>query len=190
MIDEILRLAWLFTPLVGGAIVHGVVMRQNWFSSLTKPIDFGAVFRGKRIFGPNKTFRGILVNGAGTALFMGLQATVFHESFQAYEYFDYAATNCWLLGFILGVASMLSELPNSFVKRQLDVPSGSTASGFLLPIFYVIDQIDLLVGSWIVLAFVMDVTVERVLLSLIIVIVIHQLINFIGYALGMRKTLR
>ena len=54
------------------------------------------------------------------------------------------------LGFALGAAAMLSELPNSFFKRQLDIAPGAPGGGPAMLFFYVVDQVDFLLGAWLV----------------------------------------
>jgi hypothetical protein len=122
---------------------------------------------------------------------MALQARVLHQlpAVRAIEYSDYAAINPWRLGFALGVARMLSELPNSFLKRQLGIQSGQLAAGIWLPAFYLLDRLDYLPGSWLVASRLAAVTRRRVILSAVLALVVHQLINIIGYFLGMRKTI-
>ena len=163
-------------------------MKFNWLGFLAYPIDGGKTFRGKPIFGPNKTIRGIVCVGVGTAILFVLQSDLLHfvPAFRSIELFDYGRENGWLLGFALGTSAMLSELPNSFVKRQLNVAPGEPASGAVQSLFYFVDQLDLLLGAWIVLAFVHAVTLQRVALSIIIIFVMHQLVTQTGYVLGVR----
>jgi hypothetical protein len=47
---------------------------------------------------------------------------------------------------------MLAELPNSFLKRQLGIGAGQAGRGVFGFVFYVIDQVDMLVGVWLVLS--------------------------------------
>lgn len=192
MVEEVLRVSYLFLPLVGGAILHGLCMKFNRLAFLAKPIDRGSTLRGRRVFGENKTVRGFLVFSLGTATVFAMQAYLGLESAacRALETFDYRGVPSFLFGFTLGLAAMLSELPNSFLKRQLDVASGAPAPGVWLPLFYLIDQVDMLLGTWLLLALVTEVTLTRVLVSAAVVLLMHQVINFLGYYLGMRKTLR
>ena len=83
---------------------------------------------------------------------------------------------------------MVSELPNSFIKRQIDIAPGATTSGILNLFFYIFDQIDYLVGVWIVFAFFVGVTFQRVVFSAVFLFFSHQIISLLGYWLGMRKT--
>jgi CDP-archaeol synthase len=85
---------------------------------------------------------------------------------------------------------MLSELPNSFIKRQFGIAPGRSANGWRKIIFYGYDQIDFLVGVWFVLSFVISVTAERIILSVIFMLIAHQILTSIGYVLGMRATAR
>lgn len=187
---ELLGVGYLLLPLVGGAAVSGLSMKRGWLPALARPVDGGRTFRGRPLFGRGKTYRGILTVGLGSALVCGLQADILHSLPVCRELalFDYSRVNGWLLGFALGVAAMLAELPNSFVKRRLGIASGQQARGAARPLFYTVDQLDLLLGAWIVLGRVVTVTLERVLLSMAIVFIVHQIITFLGYALGVRES--
>jgi hypothetical protein len=189
---EFLALAYLFLPLLIGLALHGFCIKYNILAFLCHPIDRGRSFRGKRIFGDNKTWRGVVVVGLGTAIGFGLQSLLLHRiaSIRSIELFDYAFFKSAALGLAVGVAAMLSELPNSFIKRRFEIAPGSVAKGWKRVIFYVYDQIDFLLGAWLVLAIVVPVTVERALLSAGLLLVAHQLMSSAGYALGMRKTAR
>ena len=85
---------------------------------------------------------------------------------------------------------MRSELPNRFLKRQLDIGPGEVGRGLAAAAFHVLDQIDLLLGAWLILAWSVEPTFGRVLLSVVFVVLVHQLVSVVGYALGMRATVR
>jgi CDP-archaeol synthase len=189
---EFLTLAYLFLPLLVGLALHGFSIKYDILSFLCRPIDRERKFRGKRIFGDNKTYRGVVVVSLGTAIGFGLQSLLLHriDSVRSVELFDYAFFKSVAVGLAVGVAAMLSELPNSFIKRQFEIAPGTAAKGWKALIFYVYDQIDFLLGAWLVLAIVVPITIERVLLSSGLLLVAHQLMSSVGYALGMRKTSR
>jgi hypothetical protein len=94
------------------------------------------------------------------------------------------------LGFALGAAAMLSELPNSLVKRQLGVAPGAPGHGVGSALFYLVDQVDLLVGAWLVAWPWVAPTPSRVAWSVLFVVVVHQAISGLGARLGMRATAR
>jgi hypothetical protein len=189
---EFLALAYLFLPLLVGLALHGFCIKYDILAFLCRPIDRGRNFRGKRIFGDNKTYRGVVVVALGTAIGFGLQSLLLHRiaSIRSIELFNYAFFQSVTLGLTVGVAAMLSELPNSFIKRRFEIAPGSGAKGWKGVIFYVYDQIDFLLGAWLVLAIVVPVTVERAMLSAVLLLIAHQLMSSVGYALGMRRTAR
>jgi hypothetical protein len=183
---------YLLLPLLGGGIFHGLCMKFGWLAVLKRPIDGGRTLRGRRLFGANKTIRGVVAVGIGTAILLGVQAELLHRlpSVRAVELFDYSRVNGWLLGFLVGAAAMCAELPNSFVKRQLDVRPGDAARGTIGLVLYLVDQVDLLVGAWLAFALILDVRLVWVLWSVVIVAVVHQLLTTVTYALGMRASSR
>src|SRR5262245_27894025 len=185
-------IAYLFLPLLVGLALHGFCIKYDILAFLCHPIDRGRKFRGKRIFVENKTYRGIVAVSLGTVIGFGLQSLLFHRlaSVRSVELFDYAFIKSVALGGAMGVAAMLSELPNSFIKRQFEIAPGTAAKGWKALIFYVYDQIDFLLGAWLVLAIVVPITVGRVLLSAVLLLVAHQIMSSVGYALGMRRTAR
>jgi len=189
---DALGTGYLLLPLLGGGIFHGLCMKYGWLAVLKHPIDGGYTLRGRPLFGANKTIRGVVAVGIGTGIVLGIQASLLHGRpiIQAIELFDYGRVNAWLLGFLVGAAAMCAELPNSFVKRQLDVRPGDSARGMIGLVLYVVDQVDLLVGVWLAFALVLDIRLAWVLWSVAIVVVMHQLLTSVTYALGMRASSR
>lgn len=189
---EFAGVTWLLLPLLGGGIFHGLCMRYDWLPMLKHPIDGGHTWRGKRWFGDNKTWRGPIALGIGAAIFIALQmfACAASPALRSIALLDYASVWCIPLGFAMGFAAMLSELPNSFLKRQAGVQPGQPATGALRVICYLGDQVDILLGTWIVLALVIDVRWTWIVYSLVGVAILHQAMSSVGYRLGMRKTPR
>ena len=189
---EFLGVTYLLLPLLGGGIFHGLCMKYDWFAFLRRPIDGGWTFRGRPLFGANKTYRGPIGLGLGAGLVLGAQATILHRAPQlrSLELFDYGLVNGWMLGFLVGAVAMLAELPNSFMKRQLGIASGQAGRGILRVVFYVTDQVDVLLGAWVVFALVVDVRFSWVLVSLLLVLVVHQILTTVTYGLGMRVSSR
>lgn len=190
---EFWTISYLFSPLLVGLTAHGFSIKYGWLAALVKPLDGGKTFRGKRIFGANKTYRGIFAVALGTALGFAIQLFVLHrfEVFQRLELLDYSSPTVVLTGLLVGAAAMLGELPNSFIKRRIDIAPGTVGKGGILNLFfYIFDQIDYLLGVWIVLAGLIGITFQRVVFSAVFLFFSHQLISVFGYWLGMRKTAR
>jgi hypothetical protein len=191
-IPPLLGILFLLLPLLGGALLHGLCMKHGWLGFLAMPIDAGRTFRGRPIFGHSKTWRGPVCVAAGAAAVWGLQQGLLHriDALAALARVDAASLPGWWFGAVAGAAAELAELPNSFVKRRLGIGPGKTARGPLSVVFYLWDQLDLLLGYWLVLAIVLPVTPLRVAVSVLVVVAIHPLLTLAGYLLGMRPTAR
>jgi hypothetical protein len=187
---ELPKVAYVFLlPLLGGAILSGLCVKYGWLSSFARPIDSGRTLRGRRIFGANKIYAAIISAALGNAIVLGLQIDWLHRFavFRSLELVDYGTVNGWLLGLVEGLLASFSELPNSFVKRQLDVVPGQLATGAWGSVFYFVDQVDSALGAWIGLSFVIPATLDRIVSSVVLLFFGHQLVTVVGYALGMRK---
>jgi hypothetical protein len=57
-------------------------------------------------------------------------------------------------------------------------------------VFYVWDQVDLLVFSWPLLAPWVTPTWQLILASVVVAMLVHPLTSLIGYAVGARRTAR
>jgi hypothetical protein len=189
---EVLGTAYLLLPLLGGAVLHGACLRTGWLAFLARPMDGGATFRGRPLFGRSKTFRGPLTVAAGAAAVWALQRGPLHqvEALAALELVDYAELPGWWFGAAAGAAAELAELPNSFVKRRLAIEPGGTTGGLPGVAFYLWDQLDLLLGFWLVVLWAVPPTPIRVSASVAIVGGVHPLLTVAGYLLGMRPTAR
>ena len=188
---EFLKVSYTLAPLLLGLAVHGLCIKFGWLSWLARPIDAGVTLRGRRLFGANKTYRGVVAVALGTAAGFALQALLHRVGVgHSAELLDYRSPAVAALGCAVGAAAMLSELPNSVLKRQFGIAPGAAGSGSVGVVFYLLDQTDMLLGVWIVLGLAVEVTASRVLWSVVFLFVAHQLLTLVGYQLGMRATVR
>jgi CDP-2,3-bis-(O-geranylgeranyl)-sn-glycerol synthase len=186
--DDLHFVAQLFAPLGLGSLFHGLTSYFGWFPGLLRPIDGGLRLGGTPLFGASKTWRGVLTVAAGTSLGYSLAALGTGLTIPELEGRSPAITS--LFGFGFGAGAMLGELPNSFIKRRLGWASGTSPRGLAGALAYVIDQVDLVGGCWIVTVFVAQITVPRFVISLVFVFVFHQLITVLVYLAGIRTSLR
>lgn len=178
---------WVFLPLLGAALAHAPVLRFNLLRALARPIDGGAMFRGRRIFGDNKTWRGAVVMTGGVVALACVLA-------QFPGYWRRLPPNIQhvgplVFGLLLGLGAVVGELPNSFLKRQLDIGPGSQRRSILGAVFVVFDQGDFVLGAWLLLAPVWVMPVPEGVVAFAVVVAVHMLVNVIGYTIGARKTL-
>ncbi len=184
----------LLLALTLGLAAHGLCIREGLLAGLARPIDRGRRFRGRPLLGANKTWRGVVAvalgSGAG-AFLLALATSPLARGAEAGTLAALGPVRALALGFLAGGAAMLSELPNSFLKRQLGIAPGTApARGPIGVLFFVLDQVDMLIGWWLVVALLVRPTVWLVLASVGLWLVLHQAITLAGYALGMRVTRR
>lgn len=181
---------YLFAPLLLAAALSATVLRWNLLPRWAVPIDGGRLFRGRRVFGDSKTWRGVLVAVVGCIAGVWLQKNAFATLAEEASLLPYRKIGVLGFGAAMGIAAMAGELPNSFVKRQLGIAPGATASGALSVLFYVWDQVDLLMFTWPVLMFWLRPSVWNVIGSVFLALVLHPMLSVVGYWLGARKTPR
>ena len=95
----------------------------------------------------------------------------------------------YVLGILLGLGMTVGELPNSFIKRQLEILPGKGKKGLLGVAFFLFDQVDLSIGIWVFLFFLIRPSLLLILWSFLVTIVLHVTLSSVGYLLGMRKTM-
>lgn len=151
----VLQLLWLALPVIAAGLVHLAVLKLDLLPGLRRlPIDFGATFRGQRVFGDNKTWRGAVVTIATMTVSASALALLHDCCWRLPTLVPFAETHPAAWGLLLGTGYIVGELPNSFFKRQLGIGPGESGSGMAGRVFWVIDQIDSLVGM---LVFVLPV---------------------------------
>ena len=145
------------------------------------PVDFGKTFvDGRRIFGPGKTFRGLIggtiVGIAVGLLLQGIERSV-HLGLPSFDPIYVVVT--------LSLGAMLGDLVKSFFKRRLGL-----ARGRPLPLA---DQLDFVVGAWVLTYiffpdwFIHNFTLPVILIVLVLSPLIHLAVNLIGYKLGKKQ---
>jgi CDP-2,3-bis-(O-geranylgeranyl)-sn-glycerol synthase len=184
------QVLYLFAPLLVSVMGTGVTLKLDLFRRLARPIDGGATFRGKRLFGDGKTWRVVPVALVASVATVAAQRHVIGARAGWLALVDYAGANPLLLGSAIGGGALVGELPNSFVKRQLGVAPGGTARGPLAALFFIWDQVDLLVFTWPLLLFWICPDARVVLVSFGLTLVVHPLIAAFGYLIGARKSAR
>lgn len=184
------QVLYLLAPLLASSAIAGVVQRFDLVARLRRPIDGGRTFRGRRVFGDSKTWRGVVVAVVGCVATAAVQKYVVAERAGSLALVDYRGASVVLFGAAMGGGAALGELPNSFVKRRLGIAPGKAARGASAVLFYVWDQVDLLTTAWPLISFWVRPTAPVVAMSFFAALVIHPTVSLIGYATHARKTAR
>jgi CDP-diacylglycerol--serine O-phosphatidyltransferase len=150
------------------------VVKKNYMSYLNIPIS-------SKLFGANKTWRGFIVLPLLCGLWVVLLA---HFS----EPIFLQTIDLFLFGIGLGLAYMLAELPNSFIKRRLGIANGEYAKNYKwLQIF--VDKADSVLVVLLFYTFVHSLDFNTFWTLFFISISLHFTISYILVALKIKKSL-
>ena len=180
-------------PLILSGIVNMLFVKTPIYKKYKIPIDCNKNWiDGKRIFGDNKTFIGFISMIVFCIIFQILWGYVG-------ELCQLNSQNDWYLiysnsigynavsGFLVGLFYMLFELPNSFIKRRINIIPGKTDKGIKGVVFFVIDQIDSLIGVFLVLKLLSGIAWSKYFLYLLVGGLTHITINLMLWLWGIRQ---
>jgi hypothetical protein len=185
MAKLILELLLVASPVIFAAIFHMVVVRYDWASATTYPLDHKMTFRSRRIFGDNKTYRGVIVMIIASIALTYLYA-FFVANFSGVEVLnllDFEQYSPLFYGVMYGLGYVIGELPNSFAKRQLGITEGKSTSF----IQRLIDQLDSVVVILLLLLAFSNFTWRHFWSGIIFYGFLHLAINYLLYLMNLRK---
>jgi len=149
------------------------------------PLDGGRCFRGRRIFGAHKTVRGFVVMVPAAALAFALLATLAADAVLR-ALWPLSPLTYALLGAWAGFGFMAGELPNSFIKRQLDVAPGAAADGWRGVPHFLFDRFDSGLGMLTALSLAVHVPWLSWLYVLLFGLFIHWSFSVVMFRLGLK----
>ena len=153
------------------------------------PMDFGRSWRGKRILGDGKTWRGF-IGGSLTGAAFGLLEIAATESAGLSDVWGFGGVTVAVgTVFALAFGSMIGDSGGSFVKRRIGIGRGDKAPG--------LDQYNFVIGAfifalifrpeWLLHHYFIGNGIFGLILLLIVVPILHRGINIIGYKLGKKN---
>lgn len=154
-----------------------------YINRFNMPMDFGKTFRGQRIFGDHKTFRG-LAAGISAGLVCALAELLL---FNTYDWphtvvagrIDYSQASILLMGAAMGAGALLGDAVKSFFKRQMGVKPGDAWVPF--------DQIDFILGGLLLSIPFARLPLTTYLAIAIIMTLLHPVINVLGWLLHLKS---
>ena len=135
------------------------------------PIDFGRHFRGKRILGDNKTWRGLLtgtvVGGITAVIVSRLNANTV-----------VTIVPFWT-GILLGFGALAGDSIESFFKRQVGVKPGDS--------WFPFDQLDYIIGGLLAILPLVALPMWVITTILTVYFVLHLLVAYLAYRVGLKS---
>jgi CDP-diglyceride synthetase len=164
-----------------------------WFKSPLSarwavPLDGGRTLRGRRWFGPNKTWKGFVVMVPAAASIFALLGSVAGALPAMGAGLWQLSPMGWAgLGSAAGFGFMAAELPNSFIKRQLGVEAGEAPQGRTTRwIAFLGDRLDSIIGMLVAITLAVPTPWQVWILVLSIGPGVHWLFSVVLYALGVK----
>jgi CDP-2,3-bis-(O-geranylgeranyl)-sn-glycerol synthase len=171
--DSLILALWFFFP---AALANATpVVASMAFPKLNTPIDFGYKYRGKQLFGPNKTWRGIITGIISACLVATIQYTIWLPP----AFVGKSLLFMTVLGGAIGLGALVGDCIESFFKRQASIDSGQS--------WFPFDQTDYIIGGllfslpFIILPWQVYAWVFTLYFG------IHLVTVFVFYKLGVRK---
>jgi CDP-diglyceride synthetase len=188
--DPLAQALFIIVAFVIAGVAHSAWLGSRWSASLMIPLDGGLRLRGRRLFGDNKTIRGFVVMIPSAALaFAGLFSVLsIVAPALADVLWPLSRAGYLSLGASAGFGFMAGELPNSFLKRQLDIAPGMPPrSRAGAAVSFVVDRIDSIVAMLSAIALAVPIPWKTWAFVLLIGPAIHLLFSVLLYRLGVKE---
>ena len=174
---------YFFLPAYFANMTPPIAKKLSVFKFLDRPVDFGKKFFNRPIFGPHKTWRGVIL-GIAVGTLMGKILFFFHEIFHFSFYqrvgFDFKKIGGFYFGFLISLFAILGDLFFSFIKRRLKIKPG----GKFLPF----DQTNYVISNALLFGPIFKIKVSVWITLFFLTFFLHTIVNFLGYLLGISKS--
>lgn len=188
------KLCYLMLPVILGGIFNMVLVKLPILESLKTPMDRHLVLAdGKRLWGDNKTWKGFWGMMALTSLFMAIFHGLYLHSDWArsvsliqYSQFPHLGYSLFW-GAVWGFGYVLFELPNSFIKRRIDINPGKQGRGLTGKMFTIIDQADSVIGCSLFMLLFYRPSWTDLIVIILLATGFHYVINILLYLVGLKK---
>ncbi|MCR5804505.1 MAG: CDP-archaeol synthase [Clostridia bacterium] len=195
MLRYILMMYVTLVPTILAGIAVMIWCKLPIMKFAARPIDCGKNFvDGRRIFGDNKTWKGMIGYVLFNVIFSVLWGLIcINETLAGLNFFYQEHDNTILynvlIGVLLGLGYALFELPNSFLKRRLDITPGKTVKGFWRLFFVFLDQADSVFGVALVVWLFFPLGLLLYLLYVLVGAFTHLFLNMMLYFMKLRKNM-
>lgn len=164
---------WFFLPAGIANMVPVLAGKIPGLSGWNTPIDLGKSWRGTRVFGNHKTWRG-LVSGTIAGALIGLFQYRFIASSAETTPFIIAATAA------MGLGALVGDAVESFFKRRRGVKPGQS--------WFPFDQTDYIIGGLVFVSPFIKLSIAEIIRVFLIYFVLHLGVSYVSYRAGLKKT--
>ena len=181
----LLEALWFILPAYVANSIASDVAHLPFLEKFSYPLDFGLKWRNVRIFGPNKTWRG-LVFGVIAAVATGVLqqnyaggATSFLSGYLHLDSTLHLPPMSTALAFMLGFGAIVGDAVKSFFKRRMGIESGQPAP--------LLDQLDYIFGAFFFAWLLGSISLEYFAVIIIVTVPLHLMANFVAWLLKLKN---
>lgn len=172
---------WFFLPAGIANVAPIIAAKLPGIRGLNAPLDRGRIWRGKRIFGSHKTWRGIVAGIIAACVTVYVQQLIYQSydlvflGDHSLSYLDYSP---FLLGVLFGFGALGGDALKSLVKRQMNVADGDA--------WFPFDQLDYIIGACLLTSLITVRTISEYVAIVLVWFVMHLVFSYIGYLLRLK----
>ena len=183
MLKEIFLALWFFLPAGIANVMPIFVATIPRLKRYDAPMDFGHTYRGKRIFGAHKTWRGLIAGVVFGTITLGLQQLAVAHAGWLHSWtdkVDYASLPTLIVGPLFAIGALGGDAIESFFKRQRGVAPGQG--------WFPFDQTDYIIGGAVATMPFVHLSILQYALMLILWLIVHVISTIIGYFMGVKES--
>ena len=182
MFRDIFFALWFFLPAAIANVVPIFVAPLPGLRRYNAPMDCGLTYRGKRLLGAHKTWRGLITGLLFATLTLWLQQLgaahidwIRHATSQV----DYTTLPTLILGPLFAIGALGGDALESFFKRQRGVAPGHG--------WFPFDQLDYIIGGALITMPFVQLTILQYVWLIVLWLIVHVISTYIGYFLGLKE---
>ena len=181
MLQDIFFAVWFLLPAALANASPIIAAKIPALKKYDAPMDGGRTYRGNRIFGSHKTWRGMITGIIVATIVLWIQQILAGQVGWIDELTGgvYAAFPVLLMGPAFAIGALGGDAIESFFKRGRGIKSGRAWVPF--------DQLDYIIGSVLLSLFFIILTPIQYVLIFVIWFVAHFAASYVGYLLGLKK---
>lgn len=146
-----------------------------------RPVDNGAVWCSRRIFGRNKTYRGMVsgIIGGIAGTFLQKYLSPYTQGIALINYDVFSLGRLMIFGAAIGAGALIGDLLKSFFKRRMGIAEGKPWIPF--------DQLDFVVGALVAMSFFFVLPLVHIIIIVAVSPLLSLITNIIAYHLKIKK---
>jgi CDP-2,3-bis-(O-geranylgeranyl)-sn-glycerol synthase len=181
VLNDIIFALWFFLPAGIANVVPIFAAHIPALKKYDAPIDGGRTFRGKRVFGSHKTWRGLITGVLMATLTLWLQQWAYAHNAWVRDMspVDYYAIPVVVMGICFALGALGGDAIESFFKRQRGIAPGRG--------WFPFDQTDYIIGGALATAPFVALTLGQYAWLIVLWLGVHVAATVIGYHLGLKE---